>query len=336
METREIKKMKKKASFIVAFPMMIALALTGCTSNAATLPEADSASPTVSSNSATPTTSVAPTDESVKPAEQQPSSEATSVKTALEKLTVANEADADSYERDFFNHWTKVPGSSCDTRFAVLVSESLVKAKISGCKVISGEWKSVYDGKTVTDPSELDIDHMVPLKEAWRSGASKWDAKKREDYANDLGLAEALVAVSAASNRSKSDSDPAGYLPTDASYRCSYVAQWISVKTRWNLSVDAAEKSAITSVLKGCDSGATVTTAPQTSAPVETSAAPTASETIATPVASEPAPVAVGGNDPQFSSCKAATAAGYGPYTKGEPEYEWYRDGDGDGTVCEK
>jgi hypothetical protein len=335
--------MMKKKSLLIALPMMVALALTGCSHTDTPTKEAQS-TPSSSQSSSPPsvTTPAAPApSKSVEAATHTPQSPAAgNAMDALNKLVVANEADADAYERDYFNHWVSKNKTGCDTRFAVLVSESLVKTKISGCTVISGEWKSVYDGQTVTDPKKLDIDHMVPLKEAWRSGASKWSADQREAYANDLDFPDALVAVTAASNRSKSDDDPTNYLPTDTSNLCSYVSKWVAVKTRWNLTVDATEKDSIKTVLDKC--GTTdISTVEKASAPAPATGGTTAVEAPKTetpaPVTPVPAPVAgSGGNDPKFASCSAAIAGGYGPYMKGEPEYEWYRDGDGDGKVCEK
>lgn len=325
-------------SFLITLPVMVALALTGCsphTSASPTVPDtsqsASQSSDSSSVASPAPSESTKSTTQTVAKPEQ-----GTQAVEALDKLQVADEANSDSYEREKFNHWVSKNSSGCDTRFAVLVSESLIKTKISGCTVISGEWKSAYDGQTVTDPKKLDIDHMVPLKEAWESGASQWDAAKREAYANDLDFAPGLVAVTAASNRSKSDRDPAGYLPTDTSNRCAYVANWIAVKTKWNLSVDSAEKSAIRNQLNSCSSGESIpSVAPATSSPAEPvtpnkESTKEATQTSDTPVAG-PA-----GSDPKFTSCAKAIAGGYGPYVKGQPEYEWYRDGDGDGKVCEK
>lgn len=247
----------------------------------------------------------------------------------LNALTVAEESNQGSYERDLFNHWTSNNSTGCDTRFAVLVEESLVPATTSGCKVTGGQWLSEYDGVKVTVPGDLDIDHMVPLNEAWRSGAYAWDSNTREAFANDLDYADSLIAVTAGSNRSKSDQDPSDWMPdTDG---CTYVTKWVNVKHRWNLTVDADEKDAILRVLSFCDdTGSTpAPEAPVTDAPDS----PVVEEAPATPEA----PAATdSATDPQFPSCAKATAAGYGPYTKGQnPEYDWYRDGDGDGTVCE-
>ena len=165
----------------------------------------------------------------------------------LESLPVAAEATAD-YDRDLFRHWIRQP-DGCDTRDDVLIAER-TSGTVRGCAVVGGRWVSSYDGRTTTDPSRFDIDHMVPLKEAWESGAWRWDAATRQRYANDLGYAGALVAVTASANRSKADRDPAEWLPAQA--RCTYAKTWIGVKYRWRLSVDPAERRALTGVLRAC------------------------------------------------------------------------------------
>ena len=102
----------------------------------------------------------------------------------------------------------------------------------------------------------------MPLAEAWDSGASAWTAKEREAYANDLGDARDLIAVSAKSNRSKADQDPSTWLPPATGYRCAYVTDWIADKTRWGLAVDPGEQAALEQDLADCpDTPITVTTA---------------------------------------------------------------------------
>ncbi len=112
-------------------------------------------------------------------------------------------------------------------------------------------WYSEYDGATWTAASDLDIDHMVPLAEAWRSGASSWTTAQRQSFANDLTRPQ-LIAVTDNVNQAKGDLDPAKWLPSRTAYRCTYVRAWVHVKYHWNLSVDSAEKSALQSVLNGC------------------------------------------------------------------------------------
>ena len=111
---------------------------------------------------------------------------------------------------------------------------------------------SLYDGFNSDNPSDFDIDHMVPLAEAWDSGASSWSDSRRRDFANDLSSPNSLIAVSSSSNRSKSDGDPADWLPPNSLYVCEYVEQWITVKQQWELSIDEAEARAIAHALSSC------------------------------------------------------------------------------------
>ncbi len=115
-----------------------------------------------------------------------------------------------------------------------------------------GEWYSPYDDRYIQGPRGLDIDHLVPLAEAWDSGASAWSPAERQAYANDPGDARALIAVSAASNRSKADQDPATWLPPAAGSRCQYVTDWVADKTRWDLSIDTSEEAALSQILSHC------------------------------------------------------------------------------------
>jgi len=157
------------------------------------------------------------------------------------------------YDRGLFKHWIDADGDSCNAREEVLIIESLESVTLgAGCKVLAGSWFSSYDAVVITDSSKLDIDHMIPLKEAWDSGANTWSASRRQAFANDIDLPEALIAVSASSNRSKSARDPAEWLPTSISYRCQYVEDWMTVKVKWELSVDAKEFEALRGISVGC------------------------------------------------------------------------------------
>ena len=110
-----------------------------------------------------------------------------------------------------FKHWTDADKDSCTTRAEVLIAESRIEPTVeTGCKVTGGEWYSYYDGVTLTTPGGLDIDHMVPLAEAWDSGASTWTPERREAYANDLGADRSLVAVTARSSPRQTRTRPTG------------------------------------------------------------------------------------------------------------------------------
>ncbi len=168
----------------------------------------------------------------------------------LSALTVAAEANAGSYDRDLFPHWITVSGS-CNTRETVLKRDGTNVVTNSSCASTSGRWFSPYDGATWSAASDVDIDHIVPLAEAWRSGASYWTTTKRRSFANDL-TRPALIAVTDNVNQAKSDSDPAEWVPPVTSYRCTYAKMWIATKYYWNLTLQSSEKLALQSLLNTC------------------------------------------------------------------------------------
>lgn len=174
------------------------------------------------------------------------------VREALTHIAVADE-DRTGYQRSAFKHWVDADRDGCSTRAEVLKSEA-VTAPEQGprCALSGGQWYSPYDDRYIQGPTGLDIDHLVPLAEAWDSGASTWSAAEREAYANDLGDDRALIAVSAASNRSKADQDPTTWMPPAEGYRCQYATDWIADKLRWSLNLDEAEKVALTDILARC------------------------------------------------------------------------------------
>lgn len=184
-----------------------------------------------------------------------PSAEAALVKMRLVKMTkslgVAREVRR-GYARDKFSHWN-YRGDGCDTRDKVLVQEARVGPVVTAeCTLKRGRWFSYYDGARTRNPSTFDVDHMVPLAEAWDSGARRWNAATRTRFANDLADRRSLVAVTAASNRAKSDSDPADWLPRKVAH-CRYVREYVAVKKRWRLTVDRREKRALLRTVRGCD-----------------------------------------------------------------------------------
>ena len=158
------------------------------------------------------------------------------------------------YERKLYEHWIDADGDCLDTRQEVLIAESQSPAKLdpAGCRVVAGHWLDPYTGQRVVDPSMLDIDHLIPLAEAHRSGADSWTPEQRRRFANDLLHPEALIAVTAGSNRSKGSRDPALWLPPNEGFRCEYVRQWLITKAIWGLDMDPAEREAIRDVLWKC------------------------------------------------------------------------------------
>lgn len=169
---------------------------------------------------------------------------------AVADLPVAHEVRK-GYEREKFRHWVDADDDGCSTRDEVLLVETTTEATVSGtCTIEEGRWFSYYDRKTWTDPADVDIDHLVPLAEAWDSGARRWKAGIRTRFANDLRDRRSLVAVTDNVNQSKSDQDPTDWMPDHG--RCRYLRQWVAVKHRWRLRVDRAEKRALREVADSC------------------------------------------------------------------------------------
>ena len=203
----------------------------------------------------------------------------------LEALTIQPERRS-GYDRDLFDHWVDADGDRCDARREALIAEAVVAPRVgASCALSGGEWVSVYDGISETGAgSGFDVDHLVPLAEAWDSGAYAWDSDTRRRYANDLGYEHSLVAVSSSSNRQKGAADPAEWLPPEASVRCWYAEAWIAVKTRWDLSVDTSELQALRTLVSQCDDsqlGSPVLAASPVSTPATTEPTSTTTTTLA-------------------------------------------------------
>jgi hypothetical protein len=254
----------------------------------------------------------------------------------LADVEVRPESAQSGYDRSLFGSWIDADGDGCDTRAEVLRAESYTPAQVDpyGCHVLTGDWLSVYDGYRTDDPTELEIDHLVALAEAWRSGADTWSHDRRVAFANDLGHPGALVAVTAAINQSKSDSDPAVWQPPNRNVWCSYATDWVTVKQRWQLAMDADEHRAVRDMLAGCGQPPTTTT---TAAPTTTTPPPP------TTAATQPAPPPSSGScDPSYPGVCIPPAppeldCGDIPHRRFEvlsPDPHGF-DGDHDGVGCE-
>lgn len=203
------------------------------------------------------------------------------------------------------------------------------------CTVVGGRFVDPYSGETKTvtriNISSIDVDHVVPLSDAWQKGAQPWSSHKRIAFANDLIN---LLATSESLNSAKGDGDAATWLPPRRSFRCAYVARQVTVKRKYGLWVTRAEKDAMRRVLSSCPRQRLIT-------PAEARRVKDPTPQIVQPEAVTPPKGDGGGGgdrlDPRFGMCKEAIAAGYGPYVRGrDPEYYWYRDADSDGVVCER
>ncbi len=167
-------------------------------------------------------------------------------------LVTAPEAATSRYQRDAFGGWIDADGDGCNTRYEVLIASSTTPVTITAkCRLAGGTWVSPMDGGYAFAPSQIEIDHHVPLAEAWRSGASEWRVERRVRFANDLDVPYALTPSTTAANQSKGDKDPARWMPSNDAHRCEYAITWALVKLRWSLTVDDAERYALESELTG-------------------------------------------------------------------------------------
>ncbi len=311
-------------------------------------PTTSTVTPTPTASTVTPTprppaTSTGPT------APPKPPPQAGTALAVVTGLIVKGRAAKTGYSRDRFGDgWSSIPGG-CDTRQTVLLRDldDLKVQAADRCSVLGGSLNDPYTGAklkvTVTTVGDYDADHMVSLSDAWQKGAQQWPAEKRVSFANDLlNLRTTLGSV----NASKGDSDAASWLPPNASYRCAFIARQVTVKAKYALTVTAAEKAAMTRVLERCPNQQPTTPdqARKVTDPTPTVVKPAPKPQPQPepqpkpepPPKPEPEPPPEPATDPQFPTCKAAKSAGYGPYVRGsDPEYDWYRDSDGDGTVCE-
>lgn len=170
--------------------------------------------------------------------------------TMLNKIPIKPEATV-PYDRSQWKHWSDLDKNRCNTREDILLSsgKDIKLDALDKCKAISGIWISVYDGKKFTNPSELDIDHVIPLGYAAKHGGQDWTPAKKEIFANDISQ---LLAVSANSNRSKSDKGPGNYMPSKVDYWCSYAQKWIVTTSKYGIWIENTDKSKLTEALGTC------------------------------------------------------------------------------------
>jgi hypothetical protein len=238
---------------------------------------------------------------------------------ALAGLDVKGRAPKTGYQRDEFGHgWSDTDDDSCTTRQDILrrdLHPAITRA--GGCAVRSGTLSDPYTGRTLAftsgaaTSSDVQIDHIVSLSDAWQKGAQQWPASRRQSFANDP---LELLATDGPTNAAKSDSDAASWLPPNKSYRCTFVARQVSIKSAYGLWVTAAEQAAMARVLARC---------PEQQVVARTAVTP--------PEMEHRAAESSGG----YANCAEVRAAGAAPISAGDPGYSRKLDRDGDGTGCE-
>lgn len=274
-----------------------------------------------------------------EPADDQAQTQADPYETLLAQLTVGPETDYGiDYDRDDYPTWNQTERHGCSVRELVLIAEASSISEVDqDCKPLDGIWLSWYDDEPFGNPAEVHIDHMVPLAEAHDSGAARWSAERKRDFANDFDLPAALTAVSASSNQDKSADDPAEWRPPRRAAWCQYALDWIAVKIKWMLSADRTEVEALREMLATCPA--------DYKRPAEY---PDRQPTVVF-VEDEPEQDQAESSDPEtpvgiYASCDDAEAAGIERRRGSSGEGRGFPaelvpsagDGDSDGVVCEQ
>jgi hypothetical protein len=261
------------------------------------------ASPSTTRPTVTPTTVTPP---SPAPSVATPRAGALAALDVLALIPIERETP-DGYNRELFGYGAPVDEFGCRTRALVLIRDSLTSAQIDrgGCAVVAGDWFSFYDGATWSDPGEVQIDHVVALKEAWDSGASRWDARRLEAFANDVDEPRTLQVVTGEVNAAKGADDPVNWLPPDDAAVCRYLADWLSIKARWGLAMDESEHGRVRNLLTERCPGQLVAPWAPVPPPVPTdpiAPLPSPPAAVPNPPVSVPVPPAAPGNacDPAY------------------------------------
>lgn len=158
------------------------------------------------------------------------------------------------YDRSEWKHWRDLDRDCQDARQEALISASEVEVSFKdakSCKVVAGRWTDPYTGQVFTDPSDLDVDHIVALKDAHDSGGYAWTAEQKMRFANDPWN---LIPVSASANRSKGSRGPDEWLPVNEAYRCSYLYRWEGMKEKYALSMSEGERAVVEYMIYSCES----------------------------------------------------------------------------------
>ena len=245
--------------------------------------------------------------------------------TTLTIAVVPVPSEIPEYSRSQWKHWADDDEDCQDARQEVLIAESLREVTFESakmCRVETGRWYGAFTGTYVESPGDLDVDHLVPLKNAHLSGGWRWEPTRKAEYANYLDDADHLIAVTARANRSKGAKGPEEWRPADEGYWCEYAVNWTEVKAQWGLTMTRDESRGVLEMLEGCED------------PVKV---------VELRVMAEPDPT----KKPEssaYGSCEEADAAGATRVQGGQGGGRGFpkelvpsaRDGDGDGVVCER
>ena len=311
----------KLVALVLASAMLV-LGVLGCGGGG---PEVEERPATRSAPTPLPTVAATPVPTATVPATTAPAGPQLSIAVAPVRENIPD------YDRGEWSHWSDDDGDCQDTRQEALIAESetpVVYVNEDRCRVASGSWEGPYTGERFTDPGSLDIDHMVPLANAHRSGGWAWSVDRKRKYANDLSYEGHLIAVQASANRTKGSKGPEDWKPPERGYWCQYAVDWIAIKNVWELTATESEAEALVEMLQTCEPSRSLSVVRAESSQPEVTPSPTAT--------------AVTGKI--YDSCDEAAEAGEERVRGSQGSGRGFpavmvpsaRDGDGDGVVCER
>ena len=242
----------------------------------------------------TPTTEAKPKPTATSSPSSLTSIPTSKISTPSMELAVAEvPTDLPDYDRGDWKHWVDEDGDCQNARHEVLVHESLVDVKFkktNNCQVATGEWLDPFTGETITDATKLDVDHMVPLKNAHDSGGWAWDKDRKKAYANYMMYEDHLIAGTASANRKKGAKGPEDWKPSNEAYWCDYAKDWIEIKSQWKLTTTNAEWTALEEMTETCGQAIAITpVSPKVTKPIP--------EPTPKPIATMPStPISSGGS----------------------------------------
>lgn len=170
----------------------------------------------------------------------------------LQEITVVEDHPMNEYDRESFapNGWIDANSSGCTTREDILARDlNETSIALDSCTVEYGQTVGAYSGEQiehVQGSSEVDIEHVVAIGQAWRNGAHAWDETTRQEFYQDQ---ENLIAVGSSQNQSKSDQDASEYLPPNQGVHCEFAATTVYIKDKYDLAMNATEHNVIAGIL---------------------------------------------------------------------------------------
>jgi len=174
----------------------------------------------------------------------------------IELLVIDNNSEyVTGYDRDEFGDWIDEDNDCQNTRAEILLDtskEDVSFKEFDNCVVSFGYWYDPYTDEIFKDASDLDIDHFVPLKNAYVSGAYLWSEEKKKEYSNFRGYEYHLIPVFKSANREKSAYGPEVWLPENENFHCKYISIWVEIKVYWGLTVNEKEYKKILEILDSC------------------------------------------------------------------------------------